>query len=619
MCGIIGYIGTKKPKEVIYKGLKTLEYRGYDSAGVAIYNKDKFERVRAQGKLINLKEKLEHTEFNGNIGIGHTRWATHGKPTEVNAHPHEAGDITIVHNGIIENYQDIREELLRSGCKVETETDSELIAHLLDKEVKKGVDLRQAVLNIIKNLEGAYSIVAVNKKNPKHIVAFKHGPPLVLGLGDTEFVLASDVQAILPHTRKVIYLNDFEVCDVNQNSYQIVDLHNKEVDKEVVKITWNADVAEKQGYPHFMLKEIYEQPRVLAQAIAPHINIDKQSIELTGIGYSGTNEDQVHKALKDFSEVERIFVIACGTSFYAGLYGEYLIENFAKLPVECELASEFRYRNPVVPPNSLAIVISQSGETADSLAALKIIKKQGAKVLSICNVPSSSIDRDSDYHLYMNADVEIGVASTKALIASMALLNIFGLFVAKSKKLLDVDEERQQLRAMQALPSALEKVLNYDSYFAEAAKQLKTYKGFLYIGRGVSYPVALEGALKLKELAYMHAEGYAAGEMKHGPIALIDKDMVVMVVAPDDDVFEKTLSNLEEVKARGGNIISIGTGDNHKLKLVSDRYLGLPKSLWNLNSILSVIPLQLMALHVADQLGLDVDQPRNLAKSVTVE
>lgn len=617
MCGIIGYYGDKDPKEVIVDGLKRLEYRGYDSAGVAILDGNEFKRLRAEGKLINLENKLTDEKFDGKIGIGHTRWATHGVPSERNAHPHKVSGVSIVHNGIIENYQEIKQDLLKEGASIESETDSELIAHLISKTVAKTEDLEKAVLEVLPMLRGAFSIVALWENQPEKMVAFKDGPPLVLGVGEKEMIVASDIQAIISHTKNIVFLDDKEVVVVDGDQYKILDSKGNLLKKKVEEIDWNPEAAEKQGFPTFMMKEIFEQPRAVAQALEPHIDMANHSIQLKGIlDDVNASADTINAELKD---IERVFIVACGTSYYAGMVGEYLIERMTRIPVEMEFASEFRYRDPVIPAKSLVLVISQSGETADTLASLRMAKERGAKIMSICNVRSSSIDRESDFHLYMRADVEIGVASTKALTCTLAVLNVLAANLAKIHGKLDREEEKALVDKLHQIPAEMEKVLSYDKFFSEAASTLKRYRGFLYMGRGVSYPIALEGALKLKELAYMHAEGYAAGEMKHGPIALIDKEMAVVVVAPSDDVYEKTISNLEEVRARGGQVIAIGSGNNQTLKDLSLHYLSIPEGDWRTNSILSVIPLQLLSYHVASSLGLDVDQPRNLAKSVTVE
>lgn len=614
MCGIVGYFGPRAPKDIILAGLKELEYRGYDSAGVAILDRGHFKRVRASGKLIQLEKKLEGESFDGHLGIGHTRWATHGGPTERNAHPHNVDGVSIVHNGIIENYLKIGDELRKSGAKIESDTDTELVAHLLSIEMKNKNDLLGAAQKIIPKLEGAFSILAISEKNPTQMIAFKNGPPLIIGIGKDEVIVASDVQAIVSHTNKVIYLDDQEIAFIDGATCKIYSLKGQVIEKEVVTVEWDREKAEKLGYRHFMLKEIFEQPRAVAAALEPHINLDKMVIEPKGLEF-GPEKIPAAEILKD---IERIFIVACGTSYYAGMVGEYLFEAIAKVPVEIELASEFRYRDPVIPPNSLVIAISQSGETADTLAAFRLAKRK-AQTMSLVNVPRSTIDREADSHLFMRSGIEVGVATTKAFASTLALLNLLAVYTARVKNRMTETEEKDLLRALLDVPSQMEHVLAYDKFFNEAAKTLKDAKGFLYIGRGVSYPIALEGALKLKELAYKHAEGYAAGEMKHGPIALIDKDMVAVVVAPQDAVFEKTMSNLEELRARGAQIIAIGSGPNKKLESICRHYLSLPEAKWPLNPLLAVIPLQLLSYHVAEALGHDVDQPRNLAKSVTVE
>ncbi|MCB0341429.1 MAG: glutamine--fructose-6-phosphate transaminase (isomerizing) [Pseudobdellovibrionaceae bacterium] len=610
MCGIVGYLGPEDPKDVIINGLKALEYRGYDSAGVAILDGDQFKRVRAQGKLTNLKEKLKTQVFSGHLGIGHTRWATHGAPSERNAHPHCVKGISIVHNGIIENYQELRDEL--PNAEFQSDTDSELVAHLISKEVDAGEDLYSAVLKILPQLTGAYSILAVSSDQPDEMVAFKNGPPLIVGQTPDSVIVASDVQAMVKYTKNVYYLEDDQVAHIKGHEFRLTDRTGRPLEKTLTVVDWSPEQAEKQGYPHFMLKEIFEQPRAVAAALEPHVNTETHSVNLNDVGF-GKDTTAV------LAGVERVFVVACGTSYYAGMVGEYYVERLAGIPVEVDIASEFRYRHPVIPKNSLVVFISQSGETADTLAALRQVKSEGVTTLSICNVKRSSIDREADGHLYMNAGIEIGVASTKAFVASLTLMNLLALAIAKSKGQLGLGLEKELVQDLLGAPSQMETVLAYDKFFNEAAETLKGYRGFLYMGRGANYPVAMEGALKLKELAYMHAEGYAAGEMKHGPLALIDETMAIIMLAPSDDLYEKTVSNLEEAKARGGVIISIGTGDNDKLKGLSAHYLALPPAHWTINPLLEVIPLQLLAYHVADAMGRDVDQPRNLAKSVTVE
>ncbi len=627
MCGIVGYYGPRDPKDVIISGLKRLEYRGYDSAGVAIYHEGEFKRVRASGKLSELQKKLEGEPFSGRIGIGHTRWATHGVPSERNAHPHKVEGVSLVHNGIIENYQEIREELRRSGSEFTSDTDSELVAHLIARKIRTTQDLFKAVELVIPELKGAYSILAVWEKQPDTLVAFKNGPPLIVGVGEDEMVIASDAHAIVSYTPNVVYLDDHEIAVVKGKEYKIYSATGQPLHKKVHKLNWNAEAIGKAGFNHYMLKEIYEQPRAVAQAIAPHVDLERMRVRLSGVGFGVPYEklesldivNDAENTAQKLTEIERIFIVACGTSYYAGMVAEYLIEILAKVPVECDIASEFRYREPVIPPRSLVLVISQSGETADTLAALRLAKDAGALTMSICNAKRSTIDREAQGHLYMNSGAEIGVASTKAFVSTLALSNLLAIFLARACDRITAEDERRHLEALLAAPAQMEGVLSYDKFFAEAAATLKGYRGILYMGRGVNYPIAMEGALKLKELAYMHAEGYAAGEMKHGPLALIDHRMLIVMVAPSDKYYEKTLSNLEEAKARGGQIISIGTGDNQELKSVSGHYLSLPKADWSINPLLEVIPLQLLAYHVAHHMGHDVDQPRNLAKSVTVE
>lgn len=609
MCGIVGYYGPESPKDVLFKGLKSLEYRGYDSAGVVVLDKGKFKRVRAEGKLTNLEQKLAALSFDGHLGIGHTRWATHGAPVEKNAHPHVVDGISIVHNGIIENYIELKNGLKAKGAEFSSDTDSELVAHLVNDQVKSGLKILDAVIQILPLLHGAFSILVVNEAQPDEMVAFKNGPPLLVGLAGNAVMIASDAQAIVPYTKQVVYLDDFEVAHINKADAQFLNRKGEKIQKTVHTLDWTSELAEKGGYEHFMLKEIFEQPRAVAQALAPHINLDTHKIHLNNLGISD----------EQLKSVDRIFIIACGTSYYAGFCGKYFIEALSGIPVEIDIASEFRYRNPIVPKNSLAITISQSGETADTLAVLRQLKSMGIQTLSVCNVRNSTIDREADGHIYLNSGTEVGVASTKAFSSSLAIMNLLALKFAELKKAKTDTELLELTQDLLAAPSLMEIVLAFDKFFKEAAQTLKSFKGYLYLGRGVSYPIALEGALKLKELAYMHAEGYAAGEMKHGPLALIDKTMAIVVLAPKDELYEKTISNLEEAKARGGRIISIGTGQDEKLKSLSEHYLALPEASWNINPFLEVIPLQLLAYHVAHAMGNDVDQPRNLAKSVTVE
>lgn len=616
MCGIVGYHGHRKPKDIIMDGLKTLEYRGYDSAGVAIFDHGQVKRIRAEGKLSKLESQLQSLDFDGRTGIGHTRWATHGVPSEKNAHPHTVEGISIVHNGIIENYLEIRDYLLAMGKKIVSDTDSELVAHLIAMEVPKTKDLLRAVLNIIPRLEGAYSIVVIWDQKSDEIVSFKSGPPLILGIGEKEHIIASDIQAIVPYTKNIIYLDDHEIAQIKGQNYAIYNSKGEPINKKIVEMHWTVDRARKQGYPHFMLKEIYEQPRTVAAVVKPFINIEKETLDFSSL----QKNSDIPNLEQELQKMERLVIVGCGTSYYAGLTAEYFVERFAGIPVEVELASEFRYRNPILPKNTMVLFISQSGETADTVAALRKVKDMGFYTLSLCNVPHSTIDRETNLRMHMNCEAEVGVASTKAFTASVALLNIFAVYLGKLKTKVNIAAEKSHVRQVMDLPAQMEKALSYADFFKDHADTLKTFKGFLFIGRNVSYPIALEGALKLKEITYLHAEGYAAGEMKHGPIALVDNKMCIIAIAPKDELFEKTISNVEELNARGANIISMGTGQNEKLKRLSQQgYLSMPDAHWSLTPILSVIPLQLMAYHLSNSLGYDVDQPRNLAKSVTVE
>lgn len=628
MCGIVGYWGPQNPKDVIIGGLKRLEYRGYDSAGIAVLHEGSFKRVRAEGKLKNLETKLVSEKFNGHLGIGHTRWATHGAPVEKNAHPHQVGGISLVHNGIIENYIEIREELKARGAQITSDTDSELVAHLVATEIEATQDLFKAVLKVLGRLRGAFSILVIWDKQPDQLVAFKDGPPLIVGLAPDQTFVVSDVQAALQYTKTFVYLEDREIALVKGADVQFFNSLGGKVNKKPVVLDWSADQVEKMGYSHFMLKEIYEQPQSVSSAMAPHIDTANMTIKLNRVGFDGTSPHELDKLdlEKDFQKtleilkgIEKVQIVACGTSHYAGMVGKYLFEKIAQVSCETDVASEFRYREPIFQKNTLLITISQSGETADTLAAIRLAKEKGIKTLSICNVKNSSIDREANGHLYLNCGPEVGVASTKAFVSTLVVVNCLALAMAKAKGSIHSESEKEYIQALLSLPAQVESVLAYDKYFLEASDQLKTYKGFLYLGRGVSFPIAMEGALKLKELAYFHAEGYAAGEMKHGPLALIDESMAIVVVAPTDELLEKTVSNLEEAKARGGQIISVGTGDNLRLKALSRSYLSIPKAHWTTNPIVSVVPLQLMAFHLAQNLGYDVDQPRNLAKSVTVE
>lgn len=613
MCGIVGYIGDRNTKDVLISGLKTLEYRGYDSAGVCVLEDGNFIRVRAAGRIDELEKKTNQVQFHGRTGIAHTRWATHGPAVEKNAHPHAVGDVSIVHNGIIENYLEIKEELLNRGADIESDTDSELVAHLLNDLLKSGKNLLEASLECRQKLEGAYSILVLHKKSEGELIAFKHGPPLLVGKNADETIVASDIQAILPYSKTVCYLQDGDLVHIQGAEIQFYDESDRAISRSFETITWDAESTDKKGFEHYMLKEIFEQPNAVSMALAPHIYAEDRTIKMQGFYPDQVETEQFFKG------IEHIYLVACGTSFYAAMYAEYIFEKLALIPTEVDIASEFRYRSPILNPRSLVIFISQSGETADTLAALRLVKSQGVKTLSICNTKHSSIDRESDFSVYMNSGPEIGVASTKAFTSTLAIAAALGISLARANGRLSLEQEHEYTTSLLSLPMNLENVLAYDTFFKETSEFLKSHKGFLYMGRGTNYPIAMEGALKLKELAYMHAEGYAAGEMKHGPLALIDEKMMVVMLAPQDDLYDKTISNLEEVKARGGQIISLGSVGDHRLEQISHHFLGLPKADWLTYPILETIPLQLMAYHVAKSLGYDVDKPRNLAKSVTVE
>ncbi len=617
MCGIVGYFGPQAPKNILLSGLKKLEYRGYDSAGVAIHNAGEFKVYRAAGKLAELEEKVSKVDFDGRIGIGHTRWATHGLPTERNAHPHKVNGVSLVQNGIIENYAELKKELIANGAQFTSETDTEVVTHLIAQALADSADLMAAIQKVIPKLRGAYAILVVSENEPDTILAFKAGPPLILGQGDGEVFLASDVQAFVEQTNRVVYLDDFEIVKVKGPTFTFYDQFGVEISKPVEVVDISVATSDKKGFKHYMLKEMFEQPRAVANALNPYIDVETKSIDVSRLGLDGAATEI--EALKALQGAERIYIVACGTSYYAGLYAKYLIEQLVRIPVDVDVASEFRYRDPVLDKKSFALFISQSGETADTLAALRLAKDNGLTTMSLCNTKRSTIDRESNLHLYMNSGIEVGVASTKAFLSTLAVLNTLSIYLAESRNQINADERAQLVEALLSLPSLMEGVLSYDSFFNQAAETLKNYKGFLYLGRGHNFPIAMEGALKMKELAYLHAEGYPAGEMKHGPLALVDSQMVAVVICPKDKYYDKTISNLEEAKARGGVIFSIGTGQDEELEAMSEHYLSIPESHWMLSGLLSVIPVQLLAYHVADRLGHDVDQPRNLAKSVTVE
>ena len=606
MCGIIGYIGNRDCVQIIQAGLSRLAYRGYDSAGIAVCHEGDIDLRRAHGKLENLISLISVDPIRGNTGIGHTRWATHGRPSESNAHPQKYGKFAIVHNGIIENYLELRQELIARGHQFTSETDTEIVVHLI-AEAYEG-NFAQAVRKALKNVRGSYAIVALCADHPDEIIAARQQSPLIIAKGDAENFVASDVAAVLAYSRQFIFLDDGDIARVTANTIEIFDLDNRKIDRPVKEIQWNLAAAEKQGYPHYMLKEIYEQPQKITDTFRGRILEDEGIINI---------DEAIDKL--EFEKCHRLQIVACGTSYHAGLLGKYLIEKLARIPVDVDVASEYRYRNPIITPNDGFIAISQSGETADTYACLKIAREHGAKILSICNVMDSTIPRASDATFYTRADPEIGVASTKAFTTQLASLILLAIHFARKLGMIDADYTRHLLNALRAIPSQMEAILESSDDVRLVARKLLRANSFLYLGRNVHYPIALEGALKLKEITYIHAEAYPSGEMKHGPIALIDDRLPVIVIAPKNSTYEKTLSNLQEVKARNGRIISIVTEGDDMLTRVSEHAFTIPECDEIVQPFLSVLYLQLLAYHIADLLGNDVDQPRNLAKSVTVE
>jgi glucosamine--fructose-6-phosphate aminotransferase (isomerizing) len=609
MCGIIGYIGNEPAVPILIEGLKKLEYRGYDSSGIAVLQNGKLVIRRAVGKLQNLESVLQREALTGTMGIGHVRWATHGRPSEENAHPHRSGSVVVVHNGIIENYAALKKELLAQGRTFLSETDTEVIAHLIDSIAAKGTGLEEAVREAARHIVGAYAIAVVDERTPDVMVGARKGSPLVVGLGQGEFFVASDIPAILHRTRDVLFLNDDEMAVLSAEGVRITDLRGNEVSREITRVLWNPVMAEKGGYRHFMLKEIHEQPRAIMDTIRGRISQDTGVIHLEEIGI----------APERYNDFKKIFIVACGTSWHAGLVGKYMIEEMAAIPTEVDIASEFRYRKPLVNGETLMIAITQSGETADTLAAMREAKARGATVATICNVVGSTASREADGVVYTHAGPEIGVASTKAFTAQLTALYLFGLLFGSTRGTLSRDEVRKRLADLVHVPTLVEQCLEQNDAIELIARRYFKANDFLYLGRGPNYPVALEGALKLKEISYIHAEGYPAGEMKHGPIALIDENMPVVVLAGRNNVYEKILANIQEVKARSGIVIALANdGDPELVKLV-DHVISVPATNPLLLPIIMSIPLQLLAYHIAVLRGADVDQPRNLAKSVTVE
>ena len=610
MCGIIGYIGSKEIVPILIEGLERLEYRGYDSAGIAVQVDGHVRVEKVSGKIAGLKEKVKGLDLHSSAGVGHTRWATHGAPSVMNAHPHVDCDsrIAVVHNGIIENYRVLKDLLLKEGHVFTTDTDTEVLAHLIERFCKRGNPLEKAVKNALRMVEGTYGIAVICADEPNKIVAARHGSPLVIGVGNDEYFVASDVAAIIGHTRDVVYLDDGEVSVLTPEGLSTVTVDDQEITKEIEKITWDLEMAEKGGFPHFMLKEIFEQPTSLRHALAGRLIPETGTAHLGGVNLS---EEEIRN-------LSRIVITACGTSWHAGLIGEYLMEEYLRIPVEVEYASEFRYRDPILDKNDLVVVISQSGETADTLAAMREGKSKGAKAYGICNVVGSTIAREADGGTYLHAGPEIGVASTKAFTSQITVLALFTMYLAR-KRLPDFERGPELAKALELLPDQVQGILDQSDKIRDLALDYSTHNNFLYLGRGYNFPVALEGALKLKEISYIHAEGYPAAEMKHGPIALIDDKMPVVVIALKDSAYEKIMGNVEEVKARGGRIIAIASEGDNEIASKVDHVIYIPATIPGLSPVLSVIPLQLLAYHIAVLRGCNVDQPRNLAKSVTVE
>ena len=608
MCGIIGYTGKKDAISVVLEGLRRLEYRGYDSAGIAFFSEGTITIKRQKGKVKDLLSLFDADRPVSHTAIGHTRWATHGKPSEENAHPHRSDGIVIVHNGIIENYLELKRNLVAEGYTFTSDTDTEVLCHLIHKFAGDS-PLEDAVRHALEGVKGAYAIAAINEKEEGKVVGVRKDSPLCIGLGYGEYFIASDVPAFFNHSKDVIYLDDGEMVVMTDDGVAITTLEGEPIHKEVISIPWSPSMAEKGGYKHFMLKEIYEQPRAIADTLRGRFTIETGEVNLEEFGL---REEEI-------TAVDRIFIVACGTSWHAALIGKYLIEDMARVPVEVDIASEFRYRNPIVRPNDLLVAITQSGETADTLAVQREAKRLGAKVMSICNVVGSTSAREADAVFYTHSGPEIGVASTKAFTSQITALYLFAIAVALGKERISLDSARDLQQELLSLPDKIEQVLARDDEIEKIAKELFKAKDFLYLGRGIHFPIALEGALKLKEISYIHAEGYPAGEMKHGPIALIDEDMPVVVLAPKGTLHEKIISNIQEVKSRGGRVVSLINHGDREVFGLSDFSFPVPDTNFYLSAVLLAVPLQLLAYHIGVLRGCDVDQPRNLAKSVTVE
>jgi len=610
MCGIVGYVGSKNAAPIIVDGLRKLEYRGYDSAGIAIHDGKGIEIIRTLGKLVKLSEALEKRPLTGTTGIGHTRWATHGRPSEVNAHPHAAGPVAVVHNGIIENHVAVRAELEAQGIKFLSDTDTEIIAHLIHRELNQGApNLFEAVHKSLARVIGAYAIAVVSRAEPDVVVAARFGSPLVVGIGEDEMLCGSDVTALLSHTRNMVFLEDGDVVELKHDGYRIETVDGRKVDRKVKRIDWSAVQAEKSGFKHFMLKEIHEQPDAIEATLRGRIDLQNGDVYAGEMGVT----PELAKTLG------RVYFVACGTSHHATIAGRYWIEKIARVPSVTELASEVRYRDPIFFPNDLVVAVSQSGETADTIAAVKAAKAAGAQVLALSNVLDSALPRMADGALYTHAGPEIGVASTKCFTTQLAALLLLAIYLGRQRGALSKEQGQEILQALWETPSHMREVLGDADYMHVIAKKLTHAKDVLFLGRGLGFPIALEGALKLKEISYAHAEGYAAGEMKHGPIALIDENLPVFVICPRDSHYDKTLSNMQEVRAREGQVIAIATKGDESVMELAQHMVWLPKVHDDVLPLLTVLPLQLISYYVANLKGNDVDQPRNLAKTVTVE
>lgn len=609
MCGIIGYIGPKEAVPILLEGLKKLEYRGYDSAGIAVLKDGKIQIKKCKGKIVELDNLLEKGTPKGNIGLGHTRWATHGKPNNINAHPHNGcnSEIVVVHNGIIENYMPLREKLILEGHNFVSETDTEVLPHLIESNYQN--DLTLAVKESIKEIEGSYAIGVISTRDPGKVVASRCGSPLIIGIGEGEMFLSSDIPALLSYTNKVIFLEEREIATITKDGVEIINSEGKILQKEIVSIEWNEEMTEKSGYKHFMLKEIFQETMVIRNNLESRINLSTKAVEL----------DNLFIPSDRIKGIERIFILACGSSYYTALVGKYIFEELTGIPVEVDYGSEFRYRKVLLGKKDLTIVISQSGETADTIAALRTCREAGSHILALTNVRGSTISREADSVMYIKAGPEIGVATTKAFIGQLMCLYILSFYFAQVRETLNSSEIKKIISELMKIPQMVEIILLKEPEIIKLSEEFFSFGNFLYLGRGINYPIALEGALKLKEISYIHAEGCAAGEMKHGSIALLDKTFPVVVIVPQDKVYTKVINNIKEVKARDTLVLAIATEGNKEIIDIVDKVFYIPKTLDILYPILSVIPLQLFAYHIADRLGCDVDKPRNLAKSVTVE